>query len=114
MDISKDWQSDFNDEIMAALTARMQGNEGKARVCARRAAGIAAGEFFRRQGMQYSTVSAYERLKILEQMIDLPPEIQATAGHFLVRSTPEHELPIDADLIEDAILLRDRLIMISR
>ncbi len=111
MEISKDWQSDFNDEIMAANTARMQGNEGKARVCARRAAGIATGEFFRHQGMQYSTISAYERLKILAQMTDLPPEIQVTAGHFLVRLTPEHSLPISADLIEDAILLRDILII---
>ena len=113
MESSEDWKSDFDREIIAANVARMENNEGKARVCARRAAGIAAGEFFRLRGIPYKTTSAYERLKMLEQMIDLPPEIHATVGYFLVRLTPEHKLPIAVNLISEAIWLRDRLMIIS-
>ena len=44
--ITMDWQAEIQAELEKAQQARARGNEGQARVCARRAAGIAAREYF--------------------------------------------------------------------
>lgn len=107
---SLNWDDQFQVELNQAWNARAEGNEGKARVCARRAAGIIIGEFFRRQGKIQPGPSAYERLKFLRQQPGISREIREVAGHFLVRITPEYELPIEADLIAEAIWLRSELL----
>ena len=89
-------------ELKNALAARKAGNEGKARVCARRAAGIIVGEHFSRQGIQLTDRSAYDRIKYLLSMENITDEVRETAQHFLIRVTPEQKLPIQADLIADA------------
>ncbi len=57
-----EWESNFEAEIRHAQEARDQGNEGKARVCARRAAGVVIGAYFSSQNVSTSSASAYERL----------------------------------------------------
>ena len=44
-----DWQEKLNLEFQRAEDARAKNNEGQARVCARRAAGIAIREYFNPQ-----------------------------------------------------------------
>ena len=96
------WENQFQTELLQAETARSEGNEGKARVCSRRAAGIIVGEFFRRRGGDQPGPSAYDRLKFLRQQPGISQDIREVAGHFLVRITSEHKLPVDADLIAEA------------
>jgi len=96
-----DWRDTFEKELAAAVSARQRGNEGMARVCARRAAGAAAGEYLRRNQLPNPN-TAYDRLRLLAGDAAFSPAIQELAGRFLVRITPEHELPIDADLLADA------------
>ena len=100
-------------ELIHAKQAREEGNEGKARVCARRAAGIAAGEFLRENGFPDPGLSAYQRIKYLCEIPQMPSEISRIAKHFLVRVTPDHNLPIDTDLVADARWLVDKLLNIS-
>ena len=104
------WEHRFQSELHQAESARAAGNEGKARVCARRAAGIIIGEFFQRRGGLQPGPSAYDRLKFLRQEPEISPEIRAVAGHFLIRITPEHELPVEVDLIAKARWLKTELL----
>lgn len=104
--LQREWQSRwtavFEDELRQAQAARQSGNEGKARVCARRAAGIVVGEYGRRKGIASPGVSAYDRLRSLIQMPDLPPGAVELANHLLLKVNEKYQLPIPVDLAEDA------------
>ncbi len=97
-------------ELARAENARTDGNEGMARVCARRAAGLAAGEYIAKNRLPFSGSSAYDRLKFLSQYRAVPIEIRQVAGHFLVRVTPDHNLPLETDLLQDARWLIEKLL----
>lgn len=105
-----DWKTALDMESTRAEQARRENNEGMARVCARRAAGHAAGEFLRRLGLADASPSAYDRLQLICALPDIPPVVVDAAQHLLVRLTPEHTLPVEADLINEAIVLRKQLL----
>jgi len=105
-----DWKHLTNKELKLAEDARQAGNEGRARVCARRAAGHVVGEYLRREGITNKSESALDRLRYLVSYSKTPALTKVTVDHFLVHTTPEHKLPIDVDLITDVDLLaRDLL-----
>ncbi len=106
----KSWKARVNNELRQAEAARANGNEGKARVCARRAAGLAIEEYLRRQGVRLEPGSAYTYLRYLTEMPDISPGMRVVAGHFLERVTTEHSLPVDADLIAEARWLVAKLL----
>lgn len=89
-------------ELKNAENARLTGNEGRARVCARRAAGIAARGFLTRHGAWARNGSAYEALKTLAAYPGLAPDLQSAAAHLTTRVTEEFNLPTDSDLIVEA------------
>jgi HEPN domain-containing protein len=89
-------------ELERARQARARGNEGQARVCARRAAGIAAREYLTRQGIRPPSVSAYDLLNLLKDEPRLSPELKQIADHLTLRVTQEFKLPVDADLVAEA------------
>jgi HEPN domain-containing protein len=97
-----DLQTEINAEFEKAEQARARGNEGQARVCARRAAGMAAREFLIRQGIRPPTVSAYDLLNLLKADPRLSPDLQLIADHLTLRVTEEFRLPVNADLIAEA------------
>jgi len=105
--------SQMQAELEQAHRARDQGNEGMARVCARRAVGIALGEYFKSKGYSTSITSSYGRLQYLCEIHDESEDVRQVASHFLVRITPEHTLPIEADLISDSYWLINRLLDID-
>jgi hypothetical protein len=104
------WKTYTIDELELAKDARSGGNEGRARVCARRAAGYIADEYLRRQGIHLESTSALTRLKYLATLPNISAPISDTVNHFLVHTTPEHKLPIDADLINDVYFLAKELL----
>ena len=59
-----DWKVKLETEFERAEAARANGNEGQARVCARRAAGIAIREYYARRGQSVHTPSAYDLLQL--------------------------------------------------
>ena len=107
---NSDWKQLASSELELAENARRDGNEGRARVCARRAAGHVAGEYLQRQDIAIGTDSALERLRYLEAYAELSPDEMEIIQHFLIRITPEHKLPIDADLILDVHVLTRKLL----
>jgi hypothetical protein len=101
-----DWEASFLTEIEQAQAARRRGKEGMARVCARRAAGIAVQAYFNRRGLDNGSPSAVERLKLLIALPETPEAVREIARYFLIHVTPEYALPIDVDLLEEAQKLR--------
>ena len=110
MDLKRNWLISFNQEIQQAENARSVGNEGMARVCARRAAGAVVGEYLRRQKAPLNTPSSYNLIQTLLDQPDTPAEVKACARRLLMRVGPDHKLPVDADLIADARWLRETLL----
>lgn len=97
-----DWQTRMNAEFENAEQARARGNEGQARVCARRAAGIAVREYLLRRGVRPPSVSAYDLLNQLKEDPDLSLALKQIADHLTLRVTEEFKLPVNADLIAEA------------
>jgi len=104
------WKEKIQIEFNRAETARADGNEGQARVCARRAAGIAIREYYTRRGQAIRTPSAYDLLHRLIEEPHLSPDLKQAAVYLTVRVTEEFKLPIDVDLIGVARQLCDRLL----
>jgi hypothetical protein len=105
-----DWKTALQHEFELAEAARARGNEGQARVCARRAAGLALREYFRRRGMVVRNPSAYEHLQEFLGIVDAPAELREIAGYLTLRVTEEFKLPIAIDLIKEARTLCERLL----
>lgn len=97
-----DWQTEINAELEKAEQARALKNEGQARVCARRAAGIAIREYLARQGIRPPSTSAYDLLNLLKDDPRLSPDLKQIADHLTLRVTEEFKLPVDADLVAEA------------
>lgn len=97
-----DLQTQIKIEFDRAEQARAKGNEGQARVCARRAAGIVIREYFTRRGTHIPSTSAYDLLNLLKDDPLLPSDLKMVADHLTVRVTEEFKLPIQADLIAEA------------
>jgi len=110
MELSSSWETRFLDEIDQAEAARLVGNEGKARVCARRAAAIIVREALRRQGITIVDPSAYVQLRYFHELPHLPAHTREIISHFLVRITTDGNLPIEADLIDEARWLARELL----
>ncbi len=105
-----DWKAKLEQEFARAADARARGNEGQARVCARRAAGIAAREYYARRGQPVRTPSAYDLLHNIAEEPDLSPEIKQAAAYLTMRVTEEFTLPVDVDLVDQARKLTDGLL----
>lgn len=105
-----DWQTQIKAEFDKAEEARARGNEGQARVCARRAAGIAIREYLLRRGIRPPSVSAYDLLNQLKWDPDLSPDLKEIADHLTLRVTEEFKLPVNADLVAEARTFCDELL----
>ncbi len=110
MNNAASWRLRFEEELSQALIARQAGNEGRARVCARRAAGIAIGEFLRRKAIPSPGPSAYDRLRYLVSQGFVDAKVKEIAGHFLLHIKEDRSLPVQADLIEEASWLAEQLL----
>ena len=97
-----DWKVEIQIEFDRAVQARARGNEGQARVCARRAAGIAIREYLTRQGIRPPSSSAYDLLNLIKDDPHLPSGLKGIAEHLTLRVTEEFKLPVDADLVAEA------------
>ena len=97
-------------EFEQAERARARGNEGQARVCARRAAGIAIREYFTLRGERVGTSSAYDLLNLIKDDPRLPPDLKLIADHLTLRVNEEFKLPVSVDLIAEARKLCEELL----
>jgi hypothetical protein len=105
-----DFYSEIHAKLERAAAARAAGNEGQARVCARRAAGMAARDFLTRHEVRLFDAaqgetcsgSAYEALQTLATFPGLAPNLKQAAVHLTMRVSGEFSLPPGIDLIDEA------------
>jgi hypothetical protein len=88
-------------ELARAEAARLDGFEGRARVCARRAAGIAIRAYTQAHQIDVPQASAYDLLVALEQMPGIPDEARHAARLLTERVDVDYTLPLDVDLITE-------------
>ena len=92
----------YQKELTALITARLSGNEGKARVCARRAAGIAARAFCNILGIHYENPSAISVLNLIHELDLLPETTRQHIDRLLLQVDTNHRLPENIDLEVEA------------
>jgi hypothetical protein len=89
-------------EMELAHCSRSKGNEGRARVCARRAAGWAVIPLRSDRSETDDLGSAYESLRWLQEQTTVSEAVRAAARRLTTRLTPAHELPFSQDPLLDA------------
>lgn len=96
------WKTELNNEFKMAQEALDAKNQGKVRVCARRAAGIAIREYLIQRGIKPPSVSAYDLLKFLDEMDDTSADLRQASAYLRMRVTEDFRLPVDVDLVAEA------------
>ncbi len=108
--MSSHWLIKYHSELQRGEQARAEGNEGMARVCARRAAGEVIREYFQRENLSLPKPSALNALRTLSKSEQVSPRVQEIATHFIWQITPDHILPGDVDLLAEVQWLAKELL----
>lgn len=104
------WRAELDNELARAKEARLRGNEGRARVCARRAVGIATRLYLDAHGVEVGSSSV---LDLLDRLIDQPgvdDNTRRLARLFALRVDTEFKLPAGVDLVAEAVNLCGELL----
>ncbi|MCW5878873.1 MAG: hypothetical protein KIS80_08415 [Anaerolineales bacterium] len=105
-----EWKTAVERELAAGRAAQARGNQGMARVCARRAAGWAAAAWLDGRGEARETPSVLEQLRQLAAVGGLPARGDEIISHLLTYKT-KHDMsdpdedsffPLDVDLVAEA------------
>jgi len=105
----KTWKSEFLEELTQAQVARERGKEGRARVCARRAAGIAVRRYYSVRQLPSRDKSAHDILLRLARDSTVGEEARLAAQRLTRRVSETFSLRADIDLIREAARLADLL-----
>jgi len=97
-------------ELEDANRARVDGNEGRARVCARRAAGWAVSVTRSLAEEREIESNAYDMLQWLAEQADTPEAVRSAATRLTARVSHDHTLPFPEDPLEDAGMIVEALI----
>lgn len=109
-----DWRTRVDDALQMAEDAKARGNEGMARVCARRAAGWTVQEYLNEQGIDLQTTSVIKHIDYILRVEGIDPEIKGYLEHMLVAKqkddlASDSYFPLDVDLVVEAKLLLSKL-----
>jgi len=104
-----DWKNAYQKELQFAFAARERLNEGQARVCARRAAGIVIREHYRQLGRPINTPSAYDLLKMFMDDESQAPALRQSVAYLTLRVSEEFKLPVNIDLVKEAQFIAQEL-----
>jgi HEPN domain-containing protein len=89
-------------ELSRAERARRAGQEGRARVCARRAAGWSLQGYYRRRTGRPAPANALDLLRWLQRDVEAPQHLRLAAGRLTARVTQDFRLPHQQDPLDDA------------
>jgi hypothetical protein len=110
---SMNWQ-ELNQAIEAemdhAQIAREEGLEGRARVCARRAAGFAINAFGRERMGSKAKTNAYDLLQWFRDLSIVDPSLREAAARLTVKVNHSFNLPHSQDPLDDAQMIIDALL----
>jgi len=95
----------ITEELLLAKQSRLEGNEGRARVCARRAAAAAVKDYLDKKGKTQNQENAIQSLLILRQLEKIPTRVQEALDWLVQRVNMDHNMPPEVDLIHEAELV---------
>jgi len=92
-------------ELENARSARNAGNEGRARVCARRAAGFAIAWMRNSNGKQVNENDSLNLLRSIETDEVVPAEVRDACKRLTAKVTADFRYPFPTDPIDDARII---------
>lgn len=95
------------EEFAGAQTARQQGNEGRARVCARRAAGFAIAWLLTSRGQRVRDTDALNLLKNLDADESIPLGVREAAKRLMTKLNSNFTYAFSTDPLDDAHIVVD-------
>ncbi len=101
--------SRIDQELAAAKQALADGNEGKARVCARRAVATAAEAWWANRGEPQKPTDAMGYLRRIQGQATFPLSVRQAAERLTTAVTRRHDAPFTTDPISDASLIISHL-----
>ncbi len=92
-------------ELTKAASGLRAGNDGLARVCARRAVALAAQNWAEQSGARGWPADAMNQLRKIQEEEAFPLEVREAARRLLTKVTQQDEAPVSTDPIGDARLI---------
>ena len=92
-------------ELAKAATGLREGNDGLARVCARRAVALGAQAWVKRGRRKPWPADAMNQLRMIQQEEAFPLEMREAVQRLLTKVTQRDQAPVSTDPIADARLI---------
>lgn len=99
------WREQVEGELARAESGLREGNEGLARVCARRAVALGAQNWVERSGTKAWPTDAMNILRKIQGEATVPSGVRAAAQRLLTAVTQQDHTPMSVDPIGDARLI---------
>ncbi|MDT3779274.1 hypothetical protein PJI16_17045 [Nitrospira sp. MA-1] len=96
-------------ELTKAAMGLQDGNDGLARVCARRAVALASQHWAEERNLPTWKGDAMHHLRQIQGEKTLPVSVRAAAQRLLTKVTEQTQLPMTTDPITDARIILDHL-----
>ena len=103
------WQEQIEKELSKAAEGLEKGNNGLARVCARRAVALATQHWAEHRHLPGWQGDAIYQLRQTKGEITFPLPVREAAQRLLTKVTEQAPLPITTDPINDARIILDHL-----
>jgi hypothetical protein len=101
----------IDQELRAAEVARKAGNDGKSRVCARRAVALATASWLARFAEPPWRGDAMEHLRRIQRLASFPAAVREAAERLGMAVTKRHAAPFTVDPIRDATIIIAHLLV---
>lgn len=99
------WREQIEQELAKAATGLREGNEGLARVCARRAVALGAQHRIERSGVSAPPGDAMHQLRMIQKSEGVPLWVREGAQRLLTKVTQRNQAPMSTNPIADARLI---------
>jgi hypothetical protein len=96
-------------ELARAVKGLQDGNDGLARVCARRAVALASQHWAEQRNLPTWKGDAMHHLRQIQEETTFPVSVRAAAQRLLTKVTEQTQLPMTIDPITDARIILDHL-----
>ena len=100
---------EIEQELTKAAKGLHNGNDGLARVCARRAVAIAAQHWAEQRHLPTWQGDAMHQLRQIQEETKFPVSMREAAQRLLTKVTEQAQLPMTTDPITDARIIIDHL-----
>ncbi len=107
------WREQIEQELVKAAAGLQEGNDGLARVCARRAVALGVQNWVQRSGAKTWPADAMNQLREIQADEMFPVDVREAAQRLLTKVTQREQVPASTDPLADARLILTHLDQLS-